>query len=111
MTERRDHWWEVTENTDLSMLSEDVVKTIVVYGVPFFDRYPSSRTILDMLRSGEKLPGLTDAQLPLIHAMLAKEQGRTEEAMEMIDQSIRVAGSSSFRETILLIKQRLEEAR
>jgi hypothetical protein len=107
MPGRLDRWWTVAEGVDLGVLSEEVALVLSKYGVPFFDRFPSCSALLETIRRGEEIPGVTEPQMPLIYAMLAQDQGFSNEAQNQIRMALRNVRSSGFRETIQLISKRL----
>lgn len=107
MPSRADHWWQVEEETDLAALANETASAIVEYGLPFFDEFDTVQSILTRLRHGDPLPGLTDAQLPLVHAMLSIQAGAREEGQGLLERAYSAAGSSAFRGTVRMIADRL----
>jgi hypothetical protein len=109
MPERLDRWWKVNTHTDIDALCREVSDALVTYGLPFFDTFPSLESILEGLRKGSSFPGMMGYQGPatLIHAMLAKDSGHEDEAERKICQALEDAGTSLFRETVLLVAHRL----
>jgi hypothetical protein len=97
----------VNLETDLIGLAKEVATTIVSYGLPFFDAYPSAAVLLRKLRTTGKLPGFYSAQAPLVQAMLAVQEGSIDEARNLVYDAYRQAGESPFRETVALIGRRL----
>lgn len=107
MPARRDHWWEVDALTDQEALSRDVVAVVLEFGVPFFDAFQSTEVMLARLRLGNGLPGLTEAQCPLVHAMLAVQKGARDEASKVLCMARIAAGTSPFLSTVQSIGDRL----
>jgi Domain of unknown function (DUF4304) len=107
MPAQRDHWWEVGEGTDVDVLSREVASAVIEHGLTFFEPFKSCALILERLREGRGLPGLTEPQLPLVHAMLATEAGDQGEARAQLMMAYTRAGTSPFRETVQRIADRL----
>jgi len=108
MPSRKDQWWEVDAGTNLDALSREVAAAILHYGMPFFESFKSAESVLLRLRQGEGLLGLTNPQIPLVHAMLAAEAGARGEARELLQRACIAAGTSPFRRTVRLVSERLE---
>jgi hypothetical protein len=79
MEERRDHWWQVTESSNMEKLSLSVAATVVRVADTFFNRYASIEAMLDELRATGTLPGLTKHQAPVIHGIIAAIQNQPHE--------------------------------
>lgn len=107
MPHRLDHWWPVSGATDVAALGHEVMHALITYAIPFFAEYPDSNSLLGRLRENKGLPGITSAQCPLIHAMLAKSLGFPEEAAAHIRKALIEAGVSPFRATVEIVGQRL----
>jgi len=102
-----DHWWEVDTATDVAHFAKGVATSVLRYGLPFFDAFRTKSEVLVRLRSGDGLPGLTDAQTPLVHAMLAVDDGSLAEAKTLLAEAHADARGSPFAETVVLIAERL----
>ncbi len=100
MPGHQDYWWSVSRTTDIAALEREVLHTLTTYALPFFTEYPDSKALLDRLRQNKGLPGLTNAQCPLIHAMLAKDLGYPDEASAQIQKALTDAGVSPFKATV-----------
>jgi len=100
MPEHQDHWWSVSASTDIASLEREVLQVLTEYALPFFAEYPDSEMLLNRLRENKGLPGLTSAQFPLIHAMLAKGLDYPDEASTQIQRALSDAGASPFRATV-----------
>ena len=107
MPQKQDHWWPVTVSTDLQTLSTEISEALTLYALPFFEKFPDSRTLLQCARDGGYFPGLTSPQKQLIHAMLAAANGFKEEASEVIRQELDEVGASPFRKTVESIGKKL----
>jgi hypothetical protein len=106
MPQREDKWWPV--DREPTILGREVADALVTCGLPFFDAFPSADALLTLLRDGSRVPGVLMTDVHLVHAMLAKEKGRDEEAAQQLRQALEKAGPSSFRETVLRIAERLQ---
>lgn len=107
LPQRLDHWWSITSNTDIGALCHEVTSALTQYALPFFAEYPDSCALLERLRQGKGLPGLTKPVCRLAHAMLAYEAGCLDEATAQIRIAITEAGTAPFLETVLLIADRI----
>lgn len=107
MPQHQDHWWSVDNSTDIEALGHEVTQAITSFALPFFTEYPESSALLYRLRQGAGLPGITTAQCPLLHAMLAQIVGLPDEAAAQIHKAFDDAGSSPFKGTVTLIGQRI----
>ena len=106
MEERRDHWWSVTESSNLEELSLSVAATVVRGADSFFNRYTSIEAMLAELRATGTLPGLTKHQAPVIHGIIATIQNQPREA----EAAFRKAMESpivAFRETVAIVASRV----
>ena len=108
MPDNKDHWWRVSTSTEVAALAEEVLRALVQHALPFFAAYPDSAAILQRLRAKGVLPGLTRAQGPIVHAIIAKAKGLPAEAATQIQRALVAAGDSPFRTTVKLIARRLE---
>jgi hypothetical protein len=102
-----DHWWTVTSSDPIAELADEVTHALLRYALPFCDEFSSSSALLDRLRQGRGLPGLTEAQGWLVHAMLAQRYDAGEEARAQLGRALERAGTSPFRSTIVTIGHRL----
>jgi hypothetical protein len=92
----RDHWWRVDEETDTAQLAAEVSDALIRHGLPFFEAYPDTASMLARLRAGEMLPGLPDSQGTLVHAILAWNLGAPDEAADVLRTAVREARGSPF---------------
>lgn len=100
-------WWLISESTDQEAVGHEVLHALTTYGLPFFDQYPDSDAILERLRQGAAVPGLPEAQRPLIQAALALAKGHRDEAADLIRQALLRSEGSGFQKTVQLIGGRL----
>ena len=107
MPERKDHWWQVSTSTDLTDLASNVLGALTAHAIPFFAGYRDTAAILRTLREVGVLPGLAQAQVPIVHAMLAHDRGLSEEAAAQIQRALVQAGNSPFKGTVQVVGRRL----
>ncbi|MCU0858401.1 MAG: DUF4304 domain-containing protein [Pontiellaceae bacterium] len=107
MPEHKDHWWAVSCTTDIAVLACEIVHALTAYALPFFTEYPDNAALLGRLRQNKGLPGLTSAQCPLIHAILAKGLGCPEEAGAQIQLALADAGEFPFKTTVVRLGHRI----
>lgn len=56
-----DHWWEIHKNTDLSVVSADVVEKMEKYGLPWLDNHQSISSISQALKQQPSLQSVAAA--------------------------------------------------
>ncbi len=61
LPERADKWWEITAQTNVLALAEQLSTTLEQSALPYLDEYVDSRTLIALWESG-KSPGLTAVQ-------------------------------------------------
>ncbi|WP_183352958.1 DUF4304 domain-containing protein [Geomonas silvestris] len=63
MNERKDHWWVVTTDSDLSLIGREVAETMSTIGVPFLNEASSMDFLLTNLKMKNPPEGLAKAIL------------------------------------------------
>jgi Domain of unknown function (DUF4304) len=61
LPQRADKWWEITAQTNVIALADELSKTLEESALPYLDEYLDSRTLIALWESG-KSPGLTAVQ-------------------------------------------------
>lgn len=61
LSERADKWWEITAQTNVIALANELSATIEEHALPYLDEYLDSRSLIALWESG-KSPGLTAVQ-------------------------------------------------
>ena len=107
MPSHLDHWWSVSTTTDIGALSNEIGEQIAAHALPFFDTFPDSHALLERARSGIGIPGLTAAQVPLVHAIIASHGGLRDEARLRLERAVIDAGDSLFAGTVQSLALRL----
>lgn len=85
----RDQWWTVDNETDLEALAAEVASDVLLFGLPFFAPFKNVDAVVAMARSGAGLPGLTEPQFHVVHAILAAGAGEMAEAERKLRASLR----------------------
>jgi hypothetical protein len=107
MPKHTDHWWDVSSTTDIVALCKEVLFALSEHATSFFEAYPNTASILARLREGELLPGLSEAQAVLVHAIVAKASGFPEEAATQIRTALAQVGKYSSSGKVELVARRL----
>lgn len=106
MEDRRDHWWSVTESSNLEERSSSVAATVVSVADSFFNRYASVEAMLAELRATGTLPGLTKHQAPVVHGIIAAIQNEPHEAEAAFRKAME-SPIGAFRETVAIVASRV----
>lgn len=61
LPERADKWWEITAQTNVIALADELSTTLERSALPYLDEYLDSRTLIALWESGRS-PGLTAVQ-------------------------------------------------
>jgi len=61
LPQQADKWWEITAQTNVLALADELSRKLEEFGVPYLDEYLDSRTLIALWESG-KSPGLTAVQ-------------------------------------------------
>lgn len=107
MPKHNDHWWSVSQTTDMKALELEILDTLTSYALPFFADYPDSKALYDRMRQDKQLPGRSSAQVPLIQAILAKNLGHPDEADALIQKALIDTAGKPFNTTVAIIGQRI----
>jgi hypothetical protein len=102
-----DLWWDISTNSDVSAIAEDVCQRLLNYALPFFARYPSTAAILAEVQRGVAPPSIPTPHLPLLEAILLTEAGRPCQAAECIERALAENKGTPFQNGIVMIAQRL----
>ncbi|WP_161554806.1 DUF4304 domain-containing protein [Ereboglobus luteus] len=102
-----DKWWDVNADTNLDALFTEISRALIKHALPFFAQYPDSQAILDRVRTGGFVHSASDAQRPLIAAILLVEKRQPEAAREILLNALKENAGSPFAKTINLIASRL----
>lgn len=102
-----DKWWEVSEESNLVTIADQVSTTLRNEAHIFFEKYPNQGTILQHLREGIVIPGIIEPHRPLIHAIMADEIGKQSEAKAQINNTFKKASGTPFQKTVMLIEGRI----
>jgi len=56
-----DVWWEITNSTNIAMLTREVMEGVETVGVPYVERMLDTGAVCEIWKAGQS-PGLTDGQ-------------------------------------------------
>lgn len=106
-----DLWWDVDASTDADALCDRIVDSFRPGIVQWFDRYPSlgalESALSDFRRYGD-VPGVHEAQVPLIRAILKQQSGDRVAAAQLLADSMATSRGTPFAETVSIIASRLK---
>jgi hypothetical protein len=108
MQEPRDLWWEVNDTTDLAKLGHQVADTLQNYAVPWFQSLATRKALIDAFEHRRALPGgVFPAQIPLVLAILAAEDGDSGRARSILGSALEEWRGQPFEETVRRVAERL----
>lgn len=84
----RDHWWDVSSTTDLSIVQRDVFDLLSIAERDFFVQFRSLEDMLERLRLHGTLPGLHGRQGGVTRGLIAAILGYTAEAETVLRQEV-----------------------
>lgn len=84
----RDHWWDVSSDTDISAIQRDVFDLLSIAERDFFVHFRSLEDMLERLRQHGTLPGLHGRQGGVTHGLIAAILGYTAEAETVLRQEV-----------------------
>ena len=84
----RDHWWDVSATTDLSVVQRDVLDLLSIAERDFFVQFRSLEDMLERLRQQGTLPGLHGRQGGVARGLIAAVLGYTAEAETVLRQEV-----------------------
>jgi len=108
MPSRRDHWWDVNPDTNTDALAGDVIGALFEYAIPYSDRFPDARSLLEAFQAGREVFPTLKNHTPIIYAILAKELGNMEEARGQILHAYNMSRGTGFAGTVKIIAERLD---
>ena len=91
----RDHWWEVTSDTDFDELFQEVWNLTQKALDDFFPKFSSLATMLSFARN-DGLPGLAGGQQGVTHGLLEALLGHEEKAREVFLSTIEKSRVPAF---------------
>jgi hypothetical protein len=106
MPEGKDHWWEVTPDSDTVSISREVADAIKEIGLPFLDKASELEYLLIKLQAEAHFPGIV-MNKSLAAAILLSCMNRYEEARETIGALRERNTHAGFGETIERVAARL----
>ena len=109
MQEPRDLWWEVDNGTDIAKLGHQVADTLQNYAVPWFESLATRKELIDAFEHRTALlGGVFPAQVPLVLAILAAEDGDSTRARSILGSALEDWRGKPFEETVRRVADRLK---
>lgn len=100
-------WWNVDAKTDIASVGTEISSCLTEYSIPFFSVYKTTDNILSDLSSGKTPPGVFEAQIPLLHAILLTDRGKNSEAEVLLKKEKEKHLKKPFESTVNTIADRL----
>jgi len=113
LIENKDVWWDVTHNTDYESLAAEIVETYDRPILEFFEPFTSLKSLersLSEVRSYGDVPGIYEAQAPLIRAIIHSIWSDKESAKRLLESSMSESANTPFASTVSTIASRLQIA-
>ncbi|EMY78282.1 PF14137 domain protein [Leptospira weilii serovar Ranarum str. ICFT] len=107
LPEKFDKWWTVDLNTNLVILTKEIIECLQAYALPFFSKYSSINELFDELKFDKSIPGIFESQRPLLLAMIYKLKQNEKESIKLIQKAFHESEGSRFQETVVLLANRL----
>lgn len=110
LTSGTDLWWDVEESTDAHALAEFIVDSFRKDILTWFETYPSLAALDAGLSNFQKygdVPGVTEAQVPLIRAIIKHHSGDLLAAERGLAAAMVASNGTPFAETVSVIAARL----
>jgi len=106
----RDVWWDVDESTDAKILGTKISESYLNLLLNWLDQYSSLKSIESALSTFTKygdVPGVHEAQVPLIQAIIAKVHGDRETTEQFIFKALTDSKGKPFEQTVRTIANRV----
>lgn len=107
MTVSADHWWEVTPESNIDVLSTEIVTLLTEQGLPFLDTHTNFDQILRVLEQGRGPRDGIIMDALTCRAILLTYLHRPEEACKVLAQQQRRSIHLKIEDTAALFRQRL----
>ena len=105
-----DLWWDVDESTDAAALAERIVDSFHHGILEWFAEYPSLAALesgLSTFRQYGDVPGVHEAQVPLIQAIIKHQAGDLPGSSRFLAIATVAAQGKPFAEVVSVISERL----
>ena len=100
MPERRDVWWDVDTSTDVASVGDQVATAVSDYVVPWFEKLTTRKDLIDAVEDRPRTLGIFPAQVPLILAMLAAEDGDLVRARSILVSALEDSRGKPFEQSV-----------
>lgn len=108
MQEPRDLWWDVDDSTDIAKLGHEVADALQNHAVPWFESLATRKELIDAFEHRTaSLGGVYPAQVPLVLAIFAAEDGDVARARSILASALDDARGKPFEETVRRVADRL----
>jgi hypothetical protein len=102
-----DSWWNVDESSNAEVVGRDVVAALRDHALPFFERVSTRDQVRQWVRTAGPRQCVFPAQVPLILAVLAAEEGDLPEARLLLRGAIADSHGRPFEAIIRRVADRL----
>jgi Domain of unknown function (DUF4304) len=106
-----DHWWKVSDSTDVAALASSVVTQVRAPALDWFGVYPGLDALDAALAKAKRVndvPGVYETQAPIVRAIISCMRGNTSKARELLSSAYALHKGKPFAETIEVIASRLK---
>ena len=108
MPTQRDLWWEVDESTDIAKLGAEVADTLHDYAVPWLQSLATRKELVHAFEDrSASLGGVFSAQVPLVLAIFAAEDGDSTRARSILGSALDDSRGKPFEKTVRRVADRL----
>lgn len=107
MPGHRDLWWEVDETADIAKLGEQVTATVQDYAVPWFQKLATRKDLIDAVEDAPRALGIFPAQVPLVLAIFAAEDGDLMRARSILGSALGDSRGKPFEQAVRRVADRL----
>ena len=108
MPAHRDLWWDVDETTNVAELGDQVADTLQNYAVPWFESLATRKELIHAFEHGTaSLGGVFPAQVPVVLAIFAAEDGDLTRARSILSSALDDSRGKPFEKTVRRVAGRL----
>ena len=107
MPARTDRWWDVNDSSDVPKLADEIAGVLHDYALPFFASLSTRRQFAEAVQHRASTLRIFRAQVPLVLAILAAEDGDGARARDLLDSSLSTARGQLFEATVRRVAGRL----
>lgn len=107
MPSHLDLWWKVDESTDIAQLGDPVAGAVRDYAIPWFLKLATRKDLVDAVEDAPKLLGVFPAQVPLVLAIFAAEDGDRTRARSILGSALADSRAKPFEQAVRRVADRL----